>query len=135
MEINKDLLIGNTNYTLGQLIPENMQSGKPWKIGTYKANGRIYPIYRVYLDLGSLPNASTKTYSFDLPDFYGILDASFIAFSGNSRISLPYVYPNLNYVNYWITLEAFNSNSVSVITGTDRRGYNLWGVFEYVAYK
>lgn len=48
-----------------------------------------------------------------------------------SILSLPYVYPSTQYIDYWITLEYVKTNSVQIITGTNRSGFTGYIILEY----
>lgn len=135
-KINKDLYVGSTGLQLNNIhkrfekYTKDKDSGFAFcKIGEWY-DGR--PIYEAVGDLGYLPNASTKTFNYTLPNFNGMLDCNFIAYNSGGRIVLPYLYPNTSYIDYWITLEIISDKSVQVICGTDRSGYKLWGHFIYV---
>lgn len=133
MEINGDLIISDTDKQLKDvLITEYGTEGVPCKIGTWR--GR--PIYRMILNLGYLPDGTqqnTKTFTYELPNFYGFINSSWFAYTSDARVALPYIFPDVNFINYWITLDTINNNSVTIICNTNRSGYRLWGIVDYVA--
>lgn len=51
--------------------------------------------------------------------------------ANDSILSLPYVYPSVQYIDYWITLEYVKTNSVLIITGTNRSGFTGVIILEY----
>jgi microcystin-dependent protein len=108
-----------------------MTSGAPTLVGYYGPSKK--PIYEYYFNAGALPNNSTKTFTYSLPNFESILDARFLAYNSSTTLPLPYVNSNLTYNNYWITIEGVTSSSVQIVTGTNRSDFNLWCIIKYVA--
>lgn len=133
MKINGDLFISEIDKQLKDVVTTEYDTeGIPCKIGTWRGK----PIYRIILNLGYLPNGTQqdlKTFTFELPNFYGFINSNWFAYTSSGRIALPYVYPNVNYIDYWITLEVITNNSITVCCKTDRSSYRLWGIVDYVA--
>lgn len=133
MKINGDLFISETDKQLKDVITTAYGTeGIPCKIGTWRGK----PIYRIILNLGHLPDGTqqkTKTFTYELPNFYEFLNANWFAYDSSTRLSLPYVYPDINFIDYWITLDIITNNSITVVCGTNRSDYRLWGIFDYVA--
>ena len=125
MIINKDLIISETGEQIKDLITTAYGTeGIPCKIGTW----RDKPIYRIILNLGSLPNGTqqkVKTFTYELPNFYGFLNANWFAYKSSTRLALPYVYPDTNFIDYWIALDTITDSSITVVCGTNRSDFRL----------
>lgn len=138
LHIDENTEIGNTGKYLKD-IPFDFKNGKVINGLNYVMIGRWtngYPIYLVHGKLGVLPNNTTQTYQFNLPNFYGYLLINFIADGGgNNRVNLPYIYPNTQYMNYWITIDIITNNRVQIITGIDRTNFSLYATFVVVLSK
>lgn len=134
-KINQDLYIGDTGKQLkdiknnaDNLIFDNerfTENGLTYcRIGKYNES---YDLYFVQGDLGFLPNQETKKYTWQLSSrFVAWHSINFLAYSGVTKINLPYLYPSTQYINYWITLETIGNDEVTVIAGTNRSIYRLW---------
>lgn len=138
LHIDENTEIGNTGKYLKDILFD-FKNGKVINGLNYVIIGRWtngYPIYLVHGKLGVLPNNTMQTYQFNLPNLYGYLLINFIADGGGgNKINLPYIYPNTQYMNYWITIEIITNNSVQIITGFDRTNYSLYATFIVVLSK
>ena len=117
--INSDLSEFN-NYSENETF-----TGKHW------TNGK--KVYRKVLNLGSLPNAEQKKYSWNIENITEVTDFKVYAIDSNngSKLSLPYVYPSTSYIDYWITVEYVTLSDILIVTGIDRSRFNLQVVLEY----
>lgn len=99
-------------------------------IGTW-TDGKI--LYRKVINIGALPNAEAKVYTWNIPNIKSVVGFKMYAFdtANDSILSLPYVYPSVQYIDYWITLEYVKTNSVLIITGTNRSGFTGVIILEY----
>lgn len=127
-KLNENLEIGNTSKKLKDLANSDtcfVENGLRYsKIGKYDNS---HDLYVVEGDIGYLPNATTTIYTWtNNSKFSGWIQINFIAYSGNTKISLPYIYPSTQYINYWVTLDEITDSSVQVITGANRSNFKLW---------
>lgn len=98
-------------------------------IGTW-INGKT--IYRKVINIGALPNAEQKVYTWNIPGIQDLVGYSAYAVNTNGNIlGLPYVYPSEQYMIYWITIEYVAKGGIEIITGTDRRSFNGLVILEY----
>lgn len=99
--------------------------------GKYWIDGK--KIYRKVMNLGALPNAEQKQYTWNIENINEVVDFKIYAIdtSNNSQLTLPYVYPSTSYLHYWITVEYLNTTSVVIVTGIDRSKLNLRVILEY----
>lgn len=133
-KINQDLYVEDTGKQLkdiktnaDNLIFDNetfVENGLTYcRIGKFNDN---YDLYFVQGDIGILPNKEMKKYTWQNSSrFVGWHLINFLAYSSASKINLPYIYPNTQYIDYWITLEIIENDEVIVIAGTDRSIYRL----------
>ena len=133
--INKDTYVGDTGKQLkdiltnaNNLISDNdtfTENGLVYsRIGKYND---IYDLYFIQGNIGHLPNKEMKKYTWQISSrFVAWHLITFLAYNGAIKITLPYIFPNVQYIDYWITLETIGDNEVTVITGTDRSNYRLW---------
>lgn len=103
-----------------------VNTGKTWIDGK--------PIYRKVIDLGTLPNASTKTIPTGLTfnSTHCILTKLYGIASYNNGISFPLPFSSNNGVEYNVSLNVDNSNNVAVATAQDRSGMTGYAVLEYI---
>lgn len=98
-------------------------------IGTW--NGET--LYRKVINIGALPNASNKVYTWNIPDIKSVIRYELYAYDNaqGSVLSLPYIYPDVQYIDYWITVEYVTPNSVQIIAHTNRSGFVGYIILEY----
>lgn len=95
------------------------------KIGTW-IDGK--PIYRKVINIGALPNATTKTITHNISNLSMFIRVSGIAYSPAGYTLLPYVQPALPNLNVGIFA---NSTQVVVITTTDKSTNSGYAILEY----
>ena len=91
--------------------------------GKYWTDGK--KIYNKVMYLGSLPNSEEKIYNWAIENIKEVVDFKIFAISNNQMLNLPYINNNINYIEYWITVEYLNTSQVKLIVGTDRSNFNL----------
>ena len=86
------------------------------------------PIYRKTVDVGALPNATTKNVAHGITDFGTLIRMYGAAKNDTTEVPLPYVTPsNLNQtMSIWRT-----GNNIRIQTGTDRSAYSGYVTLEY----
>lgn len=128
--IEKTLIIGNTKTSLLDLA-NNFNDKNIIKNGLYykllgKWNYTQY-LYLVHGNIGKGPNKETKIYNFNIEELAGIIDLNWFMINGSGqKMKLPYVYPATQYIDYWVTIEYFYSNSLCLIAGTDRSSWDVY---------
>ena len=88
----------------------------------------FYPVYRLKVDLGSLPNAGSSGVAHGLSNYH--LDSVTVsgnADDGTNTLPLPFSNPTASYA---ITIY-MNTTNVVVDTGTDRTSYTGYAILEY----
>ena len=85
------------------------------------------PIYRKVVDLGNLPNATTKSVSHGISNIGLVTDLRGIWYASNDYRTLPYVGGGATYDVY---LSADNTN-IKVQTGMDRSSFTGFAIIEY----
>lgn len=107
-----------------------------FEAGSYKLNrevntGQIWidgrTIYRTVIDLGSLPNATTKNIAHGIGSFSFMLPPSGVATNGDSIRPLPYVDTGTGNL---IELRADPTN-VNVVTAINYSSYTAYAILEY----
>lgn len=126
--INENTEIGNTGKYLKDIMFDFKEGKKIGTLGFTKIgkwdNGM--PVYLIHGPIGNLGSATTVVLKWNIPNFYGFLDFKFLAANGSARLGLPYIYPNMDYTNYWITIEQVFQDQAIFITGTDRTSWTVY---------
>ena len=94
-------------------------------VGTDK-NGK--PIYRKVIDVGNLPNNSSKQIAHSISNLKAIKDSNIEVSNGTSTFKLPFVSSaGLEYtISYYI-----DSTNITITTGTDRSAFSGEATIEY----
>ena len=90
------------------------------------------PIYRKIVDIGALPNATTKTVAHNISNYGVFTTIKGIAFNSakTAQIELPYVATNAANINYAISIE-INGSDIQIITGINRTSLSGYAILEY----
>lgn len=86
------------------------------------------PIYRKVINLGSLPNTTTKSVAHGITGATYFLPVVGVAAGGTSYINLPYSSPAG--LQYSISINV-NGSNVDIVTGVDRSAWTGYAVLEY----
>lgn len=135
------ILTGSVVGYKGQVIPEGYEevlnpnleiySSEPVKIGIWiKEDGSKLNIYRKYINIGALPNASSKNVDLGV-NINSIIITRFDVFPYNPTTNWGQTIPNGNKDNS-ITIEFSGSNAI-IGTTSNRSAYTqTYAIFEYV---
>lgn len=136
-----EILTGSVVGYKGKVIPEGYEevpnpnldiySSNPVKIGIWiKEDGSKSNIYRKYINIGVLPNATSKTVGLGV-NINSIIITRFDVFPYNPTANWGQAIPNGNKDNP-ITIE-FSESNVIIGTNTNRSAYTqTYAIFEYV---
>jgi len=85
------------------------------------------PVYRKFVDLGNLPNATTKTVLHGLSRFERLWIAEGSATNGSQTVPLPYIdTTSANCIEI-----RMSATEVTIVTGFNFSAYRGWIVLEY----
>lgn len=92
------------------------------------ANGDT--VYRRLIDFGALPNNNIKLVASGIVGLKSVVSLTAIATisGGGTYLSLPYCHPSIANLNINI---AYTSDSIQIMTGSDRSNYTAVAVLEY----
>lgn len=122
--LNADNLNNNFNYLDEKA--QDIYSTTEIVIGKWIDNK---PLYRKVVDVGTLPNATTKEINSGLSNVF-ITQLHGIMYNSASCITLPDVNPSG--VTYSVRLYySYSNNKISLTTGADRSTYNGYVILEY----
>jgi hypothetical protein len=110
------------NNTVNSYSTEEVNTGKKWIDGK--------PIYRKIVDIGALPNATTKTVAHNISNYDVFTTIKGIAFNNakTAQIELPYI--TANNINTAISIE-INATDVQIISGINRSSLSGYAILEY----
>lgn len=86
-------------------------------------------IYRKVIDMGALPNATTKSVAHNISNLSNIISIKGIAIKNSESLPIPYVTFNAN--NSGGIIVYANDTDVVLTTSTDRSSYNGYIILEY----
>ena len=85
------------------------------------------PVYRKVVDVGTLPNTTTKNVSHGIGDYERIVSIRGFASAGNDRITLPFNGTTLaSMIATYV-----NTTNIVIITGSDRTSFEGFVILEY----
>lgn len=129
--VNNNATETSTNSTnIANIINAEVYSTTEVKTNSVWIDGK--PIYRKVIDIGNLPNNSSKSIATGIDFNYATLVKlyGFAKFSSNN-ICFPLPLASPAVLGYAIMINVDNSNNVVVSTGTDRSSYSGYVIIEY----
>lgn len=88
-------------------------------------------VYEKVIDLGTLPNATTKNVAHGISNLGLIISGEFIATDGNGQyIFMPHAVANQSYINYQVSIYATDTNIV-IEVGSNRSAYSGFAILRY----
>lgn len=89
------------------------------------------PVYEKVVDLGALPNATTKNVAHSIANLSNIISVDIVATDGNSQwLTVPYATTNSTdakyQIGYWIT-----SANISIKSDWNRSGWTGFAILRY----
>lgn len=89
------------------------------------------PIYRKVVDIGNLPNNTTKRVVANTSNLDSLISIQGLAFTTTKYyITLPDVYPNQQIYNIRLNYEK-TTDEIVIVTTTDRSSYSGYVILEY----
>lgn len=89
------------------------------------------PVYEKVVDLGTLPNNTTKNVAHGIANLGLVISATFAATDGNGQyIVIPYVVANRDYIGYQVSVYATSTNIV-IEVGSNRSAYSGFAILRY----
>lgn len=89
------------------------------------------PVYEKVIDLGALPNNTTKNVAHNIQNLGLIISADFLANDTSGQyIQMPFTVARSNYVNYQVSIYLTDTNIV-IETGSDRSTYSGFAILRY----
>ena len=129
IEQNTNAIVQNTS-DIDNLVQAEVYSTDEVKTNKKWINNK--PIYRKVIDIGNLPDNTTKSVASGvnfnnatLVKMYGICKHS------SNNVSFPLPFSNPSTLGFSIMLNMDNSNNIVITTGTDRTGYYGYVIIEY----
>jgi len=88
-------------------------------------------VYEKVIDLGALPNNTTKNVAHGIANLGLVVNADFLANDTTGQyIQMPFTVARSNYVNYQVSVYLTDTNIV-VETGSDRSTYSGFAILRY----
>lgn len=88
-------------------------------------------IYEKVIDLGALPNNTTKNVAHGIANLGLVISATFAATDGNGQyIIMPHVVANRDYIPYQVSVYATSANVV-IEVGSNRSAYSGFAILRY----
>lgn len=89
------------------------------------------PVYEKVVDLGALPNNTTKNVAHNISNLGLVISADFSATDGNGQyIFMPHAVANSNYIGYQVSVYATSTNIV-IEVGSNRSAYSGYAILRY----
>lgn len=89
------------------------------------------PVYEKVVDLGALPNNTTKNIAHNISNLGLLISATFAATDGNGQyFIMPHVVANRDYIGYQVSVYVTSENVV-IEVGSNRSGYSGYAILRY----
>lgn len=89
------------------------------------------PVYEKVVDIGSLPNNTTKNVAHNISNLGLIISADFVASDTSGQyIQMPFTAAQSNYINYQVSVYLTSTNIV-IEAGSNRSGYSGYAILRY----
>lgn len=89
------------------------------------------PVYEKVVDLGTLPNNTTKNVAHNISNLGLVISADFSATDGNGQyIFMPHAVANSNYITYQVSIYVTDTNVV-IEVGSNRSAWSGYAILRY----
>lgn len=89
------------------------------------------PVYEKVIDIGSLPNNTTKNVAHNISNLGLIISADFVAKDTSGQyIQMPVTVAQRDYINYQVSVYLTSTNIV-IEAGSNRSGYSGYAILRY----
>lgn len=88
-------------------------------------------IYRKVIDLGSLPNATSKRINHNISNLKDVISLNGFAKDSSTFLPIPYISSFTGYDQYQIGFDYTNATTIGVTTGINRTSFTGFAIIEY----
>lgn len=122
------IMLNGNIYTGGEVHADVHYSTNEQIVGTWIDGSTVY---EKVVDLGTLPNATTKNVAHGISNLGILVSADFSAYDSQGyRFTFPYTVVDRNYFGYQVSV-SLDTTNIIIVTDADRSAYSGYAILRY----